>query len=401
MRRIIISGFFLLFHFAVFAQADYRSGFVVTHENDTLFGQLDYRSNFRNYQSCIFREGEDTFEYFPGQISGFGFVNDKYYSSGIIDSVFVEVLVSGQVNLYKHRDHFYVKKQDSDLYKLETKEKYVEINPNIYNRLIKKKGMVEDTKWIGVLNYLLSDCISVTRNLNGKALTEKNLSNLIVNYHDCLGLECIEFKQNKAWSKIDLSLSAGMLISYIRIQSQNGLYYYLHRNYRSYDPSIGAFLEFSSPRISEYLYFQSGIHYNRPSYTSLVIKEYLHAQHYYDTHINFSNVAVPVCLKYVFPGVSNLKFIQAGMTCNFVVNGDAKLTTEIVKDQVVTTYESPAFELNKMQLGLWGGIGLTKSFERFEGSLSLRYGGFTKLNNYNDFSARNNSINVSIILSKN
>ncbi len=58
-------------------QTDFRNGFIITSENDTIQGELAYRSNSRNYQSCIFKscifKGEQAArEYFPEDILSFG-----------------------------------------------------------------------------------------------------------------------------------------------------------------------------------------------------------------------------------------------------------------------------------------------------------------------------------------
>ncbi len=81
-----------------FGQNDFRSGFIITLENDSIQGQVDYRSNSQNYKSCIFKGEQGELEYFPNQIVGFGYTNDKFFSSQIIEGSFVEVLVDGDIS---------------------------------------------------------------------------------------------------------------------------------------------------------------------------------------------------------------------------------------------------------------------------------------------------------------
>lgn len=65
------------------AQSDVRSGFVITLAKDTVRGQVPYRIDENNYQSCLFQGETGETEYGPDQILGFGYDQDKLFVSQI------------------------------------------------------------------------------------------------------------------------------------------------------------------------------------------------------------------------------------------------------------------------------------------------------------------------------
>ena len=86
-------------------QSDFREGFIITPKNDTIYGSIDYPSNARGYDLCLYKDESGIKEFSPDQINGYGFSNDKFFQSDIIDNSFVEALVLGHANLYKINEY--------------------------------------------------------------------------------------------------------------------------------------------------------------------------------------------------------------------------------------------------------------------------------------------------------
>src|SRR5690349_13148654 len=102
--RLLLS-FFLLFPILnLFSQNDYREGYIVTIDHDTVPGFILYKESASRYTKCSFRKemNAEAVEYYPLRIAGYGIKNDHYYKSKLvmIDSVnshyFAEVLVQGK-----------------------------------------------------------------------------------------------------------------------------------------------------------------------------------------------------------------------------------------------------------------------------------------------------------------
>jgi hypothetical protein len=117
MRIFIVNFFLLLISLpGAIAQSDFREGYLVSLENDTIYGQVDYRPNSNENETIRFRQGEKVTKYFPKQISGFGYLNDIYFTSRVADHLFAEVLVSGELSLYKYKDAYIMGKNESGIF---------------------------------------------------------------------------------------------------------------------------------------------------------------------------------------------------------------------------------------------------------------------------------------------
>ena len=101
IRSKLILVILILSAGTLFGQSVFKEGYIINLKNDTIQGKIDYRSNLKNCGSCIFPgcdEGEK--KYLPHQIKGFGFDNDKFFSSQVINEAFVEVIVVGRYEVF-------------------------------------------------------------------------------------------------------------------------------------------------------------------------------------------------------------------------------------------------------------------------------------------------------------
>lgn len=97
----------------------FQPGYIITNQNDTLKGLVDYRGAERNARICVFKENKssDAKEYKPFDIRGYGFPGTRFYVSKNIKSngqeipLFAKFLVEGATDSY-----FYAK--DARIYYL-------------------------------------------------------------------------------------------------------------------------------------------------------------------------------------------------------------------------------------------------------------------------------------------
>ncbi len=374
-----------------YGQNDFRSGFIVTLDNDTIQGQVDYRSNSKNYESCIFKIEEGEKEYYPNQIIGFGYNDDKFFSSQIIEGSFVEVLVTGEISLYKSRDKYHIVK-DTSFFNLESIIEKVEIDG--------KTGKKEIGKWKGVLTYLISDCLQNPNGLTSNMkLSERGLARLIVKYNKCTGTELVEFKAKKPWTKFDFGAILGVSRSEITTEG-SGFFSYLDDSYSSIDPSIGVLIAASFPRITERMAFQGELHFLKSSYSSSVELPMSFIQ-LHDTFIDLTTLSLPISLKYSFPEKRYGFYIQGGINFDYHLNSSTRLISEQIRGDVVNTFpEISPFEINDSQVGYWGGIGILKSYRKFRGSIAIRYFQMPGLDQTDGFTANSNRVCLNLILFK-
>lgn len=95
------------------AQVNSKPAFVITNENDTIYGTIDYLSDTKNANECRFKaDGATDFKvYKPGDISGYRltdngifYVTKTFSIEGEPRTIFVEYLLQGGVNLFHHKE---------------------------------------------------------------------------------------------------------------------------------------------------------------------------------------------------------------------------------------------------------------------------------------------------------
>ncbi len=374
-----------------FGQNDFRNGFIITNDNDTIRGQLDYRSNSKNYESCIFKSEEGEKKYYPSQIKGFGYVDDKFFSSQILKDSFVEVLIRGEISLYKSREMYHIKK-DTSFFDLESIIEEVVVDG--------KNGTRETSRWRGIVNYLTGDCLkNTTGSIASLKLDEKSLTRFILKYNKCKGSEFTEYKANKPWSRFDVGATLGIIRSEITTDD-TGSFSYLDDSYISIDPSIGVLIAISFPRITEKMALQGELHFMKSGYSSFLKLEGSSTQ-YHDTFIDLTTLSIPLSAKYSLPAKKYGLYIQGGINYDYHLMSNTKLLSERVVGNVVSTFpESSAFEVNDNQIGYWGGFGILKSYKKFTGSVAIRYFQMPSLSKTNRFNANNSRISLNLILFK-
>lgn len=113
MRKLLCTFVMLLGILPAKAQTNPQAGYVITNDNDTLRGTIDYRTDAKNAQSCRFMaDSETTYkEYLPNEIKGYRlsdigvcYVTRTFPIEGEQRTFFAEYLLEGGVSLYRHKE---------------------------------------------------------------------------------------------------------------------------------------------------------------------------------------------------------------------------------------------------------------------------------------------------------
>ncbi len=358
--------------FYVSAQKGYQDGFIITTQNNTIKGEIDYRTNAQSYQICKFQNGNIITEYVPAELSGYGYTNGKLFTSGLIQDSFVEVLVKGYLSLYKNGLSYFVQKSEGKLHEFS----YQKIKTVVEGEDGDSKYMgTKDSRWRGMVAYLIADCNPDTKQLKSLKLSERSLTNFVANYNECKGAQYIVYQENKPWAEVNYGMMAGLTRSFIQIDHISNItqYKYLDYHYTSTDPSFGLFAAISSPRIAPRLSLQPEIHFHQASFHSLIVKQGLSLTETLYTDIKLTSLSVPLSVKYNFLLREITMYFQAGIHYNRILDSDIKVISERVVSDTKDTSEIDGLWLSNYQLGYWVGVGMQKSFKHFGGGASLRY----------------------------
>ena len=190
---LIVIGINLL-PFVCLAQNKYVPGFIINNNQERIEGEVLKQSDIANCQSVSFKEGEHAIKYLPSQIKSWGINSSRLFvSQTIVEDeeeklVFLEYIVKAKVNLLAYygvgRDsRFFVQKDNAELREL------------IFTRSTNSAGMVvENKKYIGVLNIVLSDCIEVYGDISSTTLKINSLKKLITKYNNCVSPDDLVFE---------------------------------------------------------------------------------------------------------------------------------------------------------------------------------------------------------------
>lgn len=158
---------------------NFLPGYIITNENDTLHGLIDYRSEARNAKKCEFKESENApvKEFFPHSIKSYRFIDSKYYISQNIPvegkeiPVFLEFLVNGISDLYFYTDgqnfNYFIAKEDGKFIELTNDKRQFERDGKQY--------ATRSNKYIGQLKNVFADCQQLYPLINSSKMSHKSL----------------------------------------------------------------------------------------------------------------------------------------------------------------------------------------------------------------------------------
>ncbi len=253
------------------AQINLRPGYIITNENDTIRGNIDFRTAERNAHTCDFfpTDINSKKSYQPGDIYAYRFTDDgKFYVTRTVtiddtkQKLFLEYLVKGVVSLYYYKDastHFFFENEEGQMVEAveETKEVTSEHGTT---------GIRTQKKYIGVMKWMFQKSDKVMKKIPRLSLSKDELSKITKEYHydTCeTGEQCIEFenKTDKHFFKLQYTASAGVRIH--SLDSNVSTQYWSIGSMKSISPSVAFGVNVTIPRIGQILGLQAEVEFSR------------------------------------------------------------------------------------------------------------------------------------------
>ena len=193
---------------------DFKQGYIITLNGDTTKGFLLVQVSRNASEQCVFKYNANSENkiYKPGEITGYRFVDSKYYISKeiSIDSttkkmVFLEFLIKGIANMYYYMDskeHYYIEKFPNGLLELTEEQKVVNQEGNNY---------IIPSRHKGKLLFLMQDCPGINNEIQRTRLTNKSLIRLTKDYHEkvCNSEKCIIYEKINTSVKVKFGIIVG------------------------------------------------------------------------------------------------------------------------------------------------------------------------------------------------
>lgn len=373
MSRYFLICFFLFFTCQLIAQPDFRKGYIVTNQRDTVQGFLNYRESAKNFEFCEFATSPEAkvTRYGPEEIRAYKFDEDKLMvSTDIAISgeekrwCFLEVLVAGKMILYKYRSHYLVK---------DTEDKIYELIRETENTALNGRPMVREiNRYIGILKYLMRDCPGLQKEIEDADLSERDFTELVEKYNQCTGIETVSYKQEKPWFHAVPGIVAGIVsTSYTYETIVNEIPDDFNKDVSF---SVGVDCEISLPRLNEYFSFYTGLFYLhnqlRAYSEGLNSSNMLYRN---DLGARFNQLQLPLTLRYTFPERQVTPYINAGVGVVFLVKPSDYWIQEIEKNKVISTEEGSALYFKKCSIVYIGSFGLKVKLGNTPTTFEVRY----------------------------
>lgn len=324
-NKVLVLGFLLLTKL-LFAQTDFRPGFIITGNGDSVGGKIDYRSDFLMSTVCTFKSSDNAVtDYSPYDLAGYRFTESKYYVSKEVKGKkhFLEYLIKGKISVFYNRDkegdHYYIEKE---------REQIIELPYVKEVRVVKgRQVFYESTKHIGILNYYMRDAPSLKSSIETiPEPSHKNLIRLAQEYHHtvCKEEECIVYEKRKSIVHI---LAEGY-VGAAKFKSLNTIL-----------NEVGASIYLSIPRTNERVFFKTGLIYDFSPKREDSIRTYripLHLQYIYRVHRIQPKVSGGVNLLYLivkdFSG--RFYFLSFNVGLDYKITNKLALTSSFNTDNI-------------------------------------------------------------------
>lgn len=355
MKKYLFTCLILLTGFlTAHAQSNYRSGYIITNDGDTLSGWVDYRTDAINAAVCKFKptliDKETVF--YPGQIAGYRFADGgKYYISKEITikesrrTVFLEYLAQGIMNLY-----FYDNEADNSCsYFFEDENgKMTAVSKKQDEVVEDKEGItrkVVDDSYKGMINYLFREYEPVKNETLQIKYTHKSMLDLLKGYQNQVCTtqqECnvFETKPDKLYLKTTFSVYGGVDCARF-YHNFSDVYKYERIHFCS--PIIGVKTSFKIPRWNKSFSLQLDFSLNKLNlelnnvYTDTLHKfsvydRELGIKNYYTDRISFTfdefNLTLNYGIKYTYPKGFIRPSLEIGKNLFYTYNRRSKVNVK-------------------------------------------------------------------------
>lgn len=182
MRKLVILTISIVaFLQCGFGQELYRDGFILKSPFDTIHGKIKYYSYNQAALQCVFRNidtGEEKV-FQPNEIFGYGIDKDLLFSSKSISenkSLFLEVVYQGTIILYSYRD-----KYRKDYFYLENR-KTGDFRALTQKTIGTKRQRSTVKTFQNILKIMLDKSELIQDRIESTSLSYKSLTNLLVEY---------------------------------------------------------------------------------------------------------------------------------------------------------------------------------------------------------------------------
>lgn len=364
---IAVGSILFLFFSLAHAQADFRPGFIITLQRDTMEGFVAFQGNKRNSIRCKFKTSltEKATIYEPSELVAYGFSEGRYYiADSIIDSknssgiVFYETLIAGKATLLRYNSRLFIKKEESLPLELKKIDELIVVDG--------KRGIVTKKDYVGLLNASFRECSNIvllvqqTANLG---LLPKKIVPLFEEYNQCVQSEYQIFNVKQPWLRAVVSLAGGLSVSDLQFSAEETFDARFINNSRfntTLQPTFGVQLNVSSPKLDEKFSLSVEAWYVRHQFEGYSEYTYFGATNRHNLYVDVTSLKFPMLLTYHYPVGLTTAYARLGLIPNYQLEVKSRNIHEQQYENVVKTNLIQKEQYDQLSAGIGAGVGLNR-----------------------------------------
>ncbi len=409
-----VATFFIIFCINYcFSQGNWRPGYIVKENGDTLKGLINYKEESKKERILSFKKVTED----AALIFGKKEINEiivyqgtqelifKKINTGVDyseerlmyleydpavkltpDTIFAQLLVDGKKKLYHYKDaivgkkHFFITNEDGVVIELTNKRFYFDQNKTLsaYTNYYKKQLVI-----------LTDECKSISqKNLENLTFTDKALTKLLLKYNSCIGFSPRNYSYKIEKNKPKFGICAGVNQMSLKVESNISNYgklkfnnssginlgvfmnYYLYRTRKKW--SIYNELLMTNYKVTSegyYIYFEEDDYYKK-----LVSGEFKASYLKLFSSFRFQN----------FTSGSIKPFILIGIGNGLALKSSSKAKYETRFYSNIYTEDSTLFDFRKYEFSYFAGAGV--NYKKY--GIELRYEGGNGMSKMNAVATR-------------
>ena len=409
MLNLRLISLILLLPLFGFSQKNFINGYVIDLQKDTIFGQINYQDKLITPQFIEFKKGEQTTKYYPNEILGFGFdiIPKEFFTSEIVkidkspyelfalqvpdpvenresfiktDTIFLKVLVKGNLDLYYHKDednkpHFFIKRDQQDFTELIQEKKLVRKEDGS-GTFIKTKELYK-----GQLNFELNDCLKSYSIIEGLEFEIESILKAVVGYNQCSNQLDYEFGDDGIKAKSNFFIFGGINNMSPKFKDESRPDLRESDFGTNFSPTLGIRHEFIPKNNLGKMTLITDLLYNPYNLTGY--HEIRNSDEFYtmtNHKIQTSTIALKNAIRFNFLKEKSKIFYDFGIlnVINIINKNDKEIMSTILAEDFYR--ETSIEEMNTHEIGVHSGFGIV--FNRL--SAEIRYSYSTSAISYSD-----------------
>lgn len=369
-----------------FGQKNYQKGYIITAQNDTLDGYVNYQNWSRNPDKISFKikKKGDEIIYTPFEIKEFKVQNEIYVSATVEHEVsnnntakldfnrqlflettttFLQTVFKGNKSLYHFRD-----KENKNNYYIKVDGDFALL---VYKKYMKRQGstgmgVYENLKYQGQLAYYLKGCSSIAQKVKTVRYTKDDLEKLFLAYYNC-SADVLRFRKKGEKLKVNFGVLAGVSLTKLSFAGIPEFASLIDINYPvSVNSTGGVFVDLVFPRNgrkwairNEFTYAAFKTEVQHTLYDSDE-KYSIYNNKFEYVHLKMYNM-----IRYTYPISKKIKVsLNAGLSNGFAIQEvNYQKKTKILNTSTAVSEKDAIKYTKKHEQGLVWGFGL--DFERF------------------------------------